>query len=259
MVTLRVDEAKRVCDRAVAVARAAGNAEIECHATDSLGVTNVYMGDLEVGLAQLRSALDLALDQLHRRGQPGPVEPHRCPEQQRPARGRPAGRLWPHTRTPRHGLARSISVTELAEGGLALYRQSPLGFAPRRCSSAYWRHAATGVPQIMVEERLAMLDVGRDDTGGSQPAGRHAAAHERSCRGAIRQPARGGRSGARAHSVATRSGREPGAAVFERRLPAVPPTSLGSGHCSSWACGAEADASEGGVQEPTEKHWPRRT
>jgi hypothetical protein len=61
MVTLLIGETKGICEQAVEAARAAGTAEIECHALDSLGVTNVYLGNLEVGLEQLRASLDLAL------------------------------------------------------------------------------------------------------------------------------------------------------------------------------------------------------
>ena len=167
MVTLRVDEAKRVCDRAVAAARAAGDAEVECHATDSLGVTNVYMGDLEVGLAQLRSAVDLAL-------QVGSIDEASRAQSNLidvlsnsgllAEAGEQAEAAYAYAEE--HGLARAVGVTELAEGGLAMYRLGRWDRAAEMLQRA-WRHAATGVNEIMVEERLAMLDVGQ---------GRHEAA-----------------------------------------------------------------------------------
>src|SRR5262249_23183039 len=61
MVTVLTEESREVCEAAVAAARAAGDAEIEAHALDSLGVANVYLGHPEVGRSQVEAAIELAL------------------------------------------------------------------------------------------------------------------------------------------------------------------------------------------------------
>jgi DNA-binding CsgD family transcriptional regulator/tetratricopeptide (TPR) repeat protein len=161
MVTLRVDEAKRVCERAVVAARAAGDAEVECHALDSLGVTNVYLGDLEAGLAQLQSSLDLAIrigsvDEATR-AESNLVDVLENSGLLADAGERAASAF---ASAEAHGVARSVGVMELAEGGLAFYRLGRWDRAAEMLQRA-WPLATTGVPQIMVEERLALLDVGQ--------------------------------------------------------------------------------------------------
>jgi DNA-binding CsgD family transcriptional regulator/tetratricopeptide (TPR) repeat protein len=160
MVTLTVGEAKTVCERAVALARAAGDVEVEAHATDSLGVTSVYLGDLETGRALLGRALDLAMgigsideasralsnlvDILHHSGllaeaADQTVEAYAFAEQ--------------------HGLARTSGVIDLTEGAQALYRLGRWDRAEEMLDLEL--QATSGVPQIMLEERLALLDVGK--------------------------------------------------------------------------------------------------
>jgi DNA-binding NarL/FixJ family response regulator/tetratricopeptide (TPR) repeat protein len=161
MVTLQMVEAKSICERAVAAAQASGDAEVEAHATDSLGVANVYLGDLVLGSAQLRRALELAesagsVDEVNR-AQSNLVDilAH-------------SGLLAEavnamdaaYAYSEAHGLARGTGVTSLAEGALALYRLGGWDRAEEVYDIA-WRHTTSGMNQIMVEERLALLDVGR--------------------------------------------------------------------------------------------------
>jgi DNA-binding CsgD family transcriptional regulator len=167
MVMLRVDEAKLVCERAVAAARAAGDAEVECHALDSLGVTNVYLGDLETGLAQLQASLDLAIrigsiDEATR-AESNLVDVLENSGQLADA-GEQAAAAFAFAEA--HGLARSVGATELAEGGLAFYRLGRWDRAEEMLQRAS-HLAATGVPRIMVEERLALLDAGQGRFDGA--------------------------------------------------------------------------------------------
>ena len=161
MVTLTVGEAKVVCERAVDVARAAGDVEIEAHATDSLGVTNVYLGDLDTGRALLGKALELAtgvgaIDEASRaRSNLVDVLAHsgllaEAAEQTVEA----------YAFAEQHGLARTSGVIDLTEGAQALYRLGRWDHAEEMLRLE-WLQTTSGVPQIMLEERLALLDVGR--------------------------------------------------------------------------------------------------
>jgi ATP/maltotriose-dependent transcriptional regulator MalT len=172
MVTLRVDEAKDVCERAVEAARAAGSLEIESHALDSLGVTNVYLGNLDAGLALLRDALEMAkrigsVDEITRaQGNLVDVLSHsgRLAEAGEEA-------LAAYATAKELGLGRASGVIDLAEGGMAFYRLGRWDRAGEMLERA-WREAATGVPEIMVGQRLAMLDVsqGRYEVAASRIA-----------------------------------------------------------------------------------------
>ena len=161
MVTLRIDEAKGICEQAVEAARAAGSAEIECHALNSLGVTNVYLGNMEVGFEQLRASLDLALDigsvdeATRAQGNLVDVLSHS-------GRLAEAGEmaLASYAFAEEHGLGRGTGVIDLAEGGVAFYRLGRWDRAGEMLQRAS-HLAVTGLPRIMVEQRLAMLDVGQ--------------------------------------------------------------------------------------------------
>ena len=161
MVTMTTDDAKVVCERAVAAARAAGEPEIESHALDSLGVTNVYLGELELGLTQLRAALDLAVrvgsvDEATR------AQANIVDVLENSGRLDEAGdeAVATFAYAEAHGLARGTGATALAEGALALYRLGRWDRAGELLQRA-WRQGPTGATQIMVEERLALLDTGQ--------------------------------------------------------------------------------------------------
>ena len=171
MITTQSTEAKLVCEEAVAVARAVGAVDIEAHALDSLGVTNVYLGDLETGLDQLGKALQIALasgavDEAVR------VQANRIHVLQHSARLADAGAAaWEaFAFTEANGLAGAIGVFILAEGALALLRCGRWPDAMEMFDRAR-RHPFTGdVAQLKLEEHLALLEVG---------LGRHDAAAER--------------------------------------------------------------------------------
>jgi DNA-binding CsgD family transcriptional regulator len=161
MVTLRVDEAREVCEAAVEAARAAGSSEIECHALDSLGVTNVYLGNFDVGLTLLREALELSIrigsvDEATRaQGNLIDVLSH---SGRLADAGEEANAAYATARDS--GLGSAVGVMDLAEGGMAFYRLGRWDRASEMFQLA-WHQAASGVPRIMVGQRLALLDVGQ--------------------------------------------------------------------------------------------------
>ena len=60
MLLARFDEARTVCEEAIATARAAGTRAVEPHALNTLGVAVAWLGDPEAGLVHLRHARRLA-------------------------------------------------------------------------------------------------------------------------------------------------------------------------------------------------------
>ena len=160
MITMELAEAEPVCQQAVEAARTVRAPEIECHALASLAQTNVYLGRLDLGLAQQRELLAIALrigsvddgarvhanlvDALSHSG----LLREACEQA-----------VVADTFAMEHGLAVD-STFALAEGGLAAYRLGAWDQAEEMLQRAR-RQGIPGVPRIMVEERLAMLDVGR--------------------------------------------------------------------------------------------------
>ena len=61
MLTATFEEAKPVCEEAVAVARRVGAREIEGHGLNSLGMSILYLGDFDAGIRVLREALEIGL------------------------------------------------------------------------------------------------------------------------------------------------------------------------------------------------------
>lgn len=121
-------------------------------------MTNVYFRELEVGLAQLRAALDLAVrvgsvDEATR------AQANIVDVLEHSGRLEVAGdeAMATFAYAQEHGLARGTGATALAEGALAIYRLGRWDRAGELLRRA-WRQAPTGATQIMVEERLALLD-----------------------------------------------------------------------------------------------------
>jgi DNA-binding CsgD family transcriptional regulator/tetratricopeptide (TPR) repeat protein len=172
MVTLQGDEGIGISKRAVAAARAAGNAEVECHALDTVGGTLVYLGDLEGGLTHMTEAVELAM-------RIGSIDEAIRAQSNIIDALAHSGRLAEAADeadaafafADANGLGRAVGAIDLAEGGLALYRLGSWERA-RAMLERGWRLAATGVPRIMMEERLAMVDVGQ---GRHDEAGRRLA------------------------------------------------------------------------------------
>ena len=170
MITAHSQEAKSVCEDAVAVARAVGAADIEAHALCSLGVTNVYLGDLETGLGQLGAAQEIAtstrsIDESLR------IRANLVDVLQHSGRLAESGAVaWEsQVIAEANGLAATMGALILAEGALSSIRLGRWGEAMDMLDRAR-RQPLSGAPRLATEQRLALLEVG---------LGRHEAAAER--------------------------------------------------------------------------------
>ena len=163
MVTMADEEARQTCTAAVAAARSVHALDMECHALNSLGVINVYQGDLDAGLAQLQQSHEIARkvgavdDMIRAQGNIVDVLAH---SGRLAAAGDEAEKAYEFNRG--HGLPPAMSIVNLAEGASAYYRLGRWDLAHTLLERAR-RLVVGGVPQIMVEQRLALLEVGRGD------------------------------------------------------------------------------------------------
>ena len=164
------EEAKPVCEEAVAVARRVGAPEIESHALNSLGTTIHYLGDLDGGIRDLRDALEIgrranSVDDTAR------AYANLVDVLNNSARLADAGALAEEAfgYAQDHGVAREFGVACLCEGASALQRMGRWGDAVALVERAR-RFAVPGTAEIFIEERLALLEVAQ---------GRHAAAARR--------------------------------------------------------------------------------
>lgn len=163
------DEAKPVCEEAVAVARRVGAPEIESHALNSLGTTVHYLGDFDGGIRDLRDALEIgrranSVDDVAR------AYANLVDVMNNSAHFADAGAFADEgfAYAQDHGLARQYGVACLCEGASALQRMGRWGDAAALIEQAR-RFEVPGTPEIFTQERLALLDVAQ---------GRHAdAAH----------------------------------------------------------------------------------
>ncbi|MEO6206567.1 MAG: AAA family ATPase [Candidatus Limnocylindrales bacterium] len=154
-------EARAACQEAVAVARAVGAAAIESHALNSLGLTTVYLGRLDAGLAQLREALEIALrvgsvhDAARAYANIVDVLNHG-------GRFAEAASLAPEgfAYAEEHGLARPFGVPILCEAASALQRMGRWRDAAALVERAQ-RHEMAGTAEVFIQERLTLLDVGQ--------------------------------------------------------------------------------------------------
>jgi DNA-binding CsgD family transcriptional regulator/tetratricopeptide (TPR) repeat protein len=164
------EEAKPVCEEAVALARRVGAPEIESHALNSLGTTIHYLGDLDGGIRDLREALEIgrranSVDDVAR------AYANLVDVLNNSARLADAGALAEEAfaYAQDHGVAREYGVACLCEGACALQRIGRWGDAATLIEQAR-RYEVPGTPEIFTQERLALLDVAQ---------GRHAVAARR--------------------------------------------------------------------------------
>ena len=164
------EEAKPICEEAVAVARRVGSLEIESHALNSLGTTVHYLGDLDGGARDLRDALEIgrranSVDDVAR------AYANLVDVLNNSARLADAGTLAKEgfAYAQDHGGARRYGVACLCEGAAALQRMGRWGDAAALLEQAR-RFEVPGNPEIFTQERLALLDVAQ---------GRHADAARR--------------------------------------------------------------------------------
>ena len=170
MVEAHWEEARPVCEEAVAVARRVGAPAIESHGLNSLGATIHYLGDFDGGTRDLREALEIGLrvDSVDdvARAYANLIDAYNHSARFAEVEGL-AEEGFAYAQA--HGLARTYGVPCLCEGASALQR------------AGRWREAAAlielarqyevpGTPEIFIQERLALLEVAQ---------GRHADAAQR--------------------------------------------------------------------------------
>jgi tetratricopeptide (TPR) repeat protein len=153
------EEAKPVCEEAVAVARWISAPEIESHALNSLGVTIQYLGDFDGGIADLHEALEIGLradsvDDVAR------AYANLVDILNHSACFADAGDLAKEgfAYAHEHGMARLYGVACLCEGASALQRMGRWDDAAALIEQAH-RYEVPGLPEIFIQERLALLDV----------------------------------------------------------------------------------------------------
>jgi DNA-binding CsgD family transcriptional regulator/tetratricopeptide (TPR) repeat protein len=153
------EEAKPVCEEAVAVARRVGAPEIESHALNSLGQTIIYLGDFDGGIKDLREALEVGLradsvDDVAR------TYANLVDALNHSAHLADAGGLAEEgfAYAQDHGLARMYGVACLCEGASALQRIGRWTDAAALIEQAR-RYEVPGTPEIFIQERLVLLDV----------------------------------------------------------------------------------------------------
>ena len=159
MITMHDESAKDTCEQAIAIAQAVGSLAIEAHALNSLGTANAYLGNLDLGLAQLRSSLELAqrADSIEdvSRAQSNIIDVLSYSGRFDDAAKVGADAV---AYSERHGLMRWAAAVDLCEVGLALYRSGSWAAARSSLSRAD-RYRTPGVAEIMIEGRTALLDV----------------------------------------------------------------------------------------------------
>ncbi|MFL5673867.1 MAG: AAA family ATPase, partial [Chloroflexota bacterium] len=159
MVTMQ-PEMEEICAQAVDAARTVGADDVECHALESLAQTHVYLGELDLSLVQHDESLAIAL-RLGSVDDAARVHVNVIDALSHSGLLREAGERAEvsYAFATAHGLAH-LAAMSLAEGALALYRLGEWDRSEEMLERAR-RHGIAGVPTIMAEERLAMLDVGR--------------------------------------------------------------------------------------------------
>jgi DNA-binding NarL/FixJ family response regulator/tetratricopeptide (TPR) repeat protein len=159
MVEAHWEEARPVCEEAVAVARRVGALAIESHGLNSLGATIHYLGDFDGGTRDLRQALEIGLrvDSVDdvARAYANLIDAYnhsaRFAEVQDLAE---EGFAYAQA----HGLARTYGVPCLCEGASALQRAGRWRDAAALIEQAR-QHEVPGTPEIFIQERLALLEV----------------------------------------------------------------------------------------------------
>ncbi len=163
------EEARSVCEEAIAVARASGARASEGHARNTLGVVLAHLGDTEAGLAQLEEALRIAEDlhENHRFDVDDVLRGHSnlCDlydlvgELERAAtmalRGADEAR--------RHGLERTFGAWLAADASAALLKLGRWDEADERLHDAAVMANREGLAALNLYQTLATLEVGRGE------------------------------------------------------------------------------------------------
>jgi DNA-binding CsgD family transcriptional regulator/tetratricopeptide (TPR) repeat protein len=164
----RFSEARPVLEEATALARATGADAVEGYALNSLGLALGYLGNAEAGREKLRGSREIALRLGNRE------EVARADANLIDLMVHVAGRFDEAASLAReafaydqeHQLAHIYGVYNLCEGAGALIRAGQWVEADELLERAKG-YESSGMPEIFLNERLALLEVGR---GQDQPA-----------------------------------------------------------------------------------------
>ncbi|OGN85687.1 MAG: hypothetical protein A2X23_13685 [Chloroflexi bacterium GWC2_73_18] len=156
-------ESKPVCEEAVAVARAIGARDVEGHALNSLGYDIALMGDVAGGLANLRRALEIALE-IGSVDDVGRAYANLADALNQCGRFGESAALATEAFAydEEHGLAQFYGSFTLCEGAYGLFRSGRWPEALEMVERAR-RYEAPGVSEIFINERLALLEVVRGE------------------------------------------------------------------------------------------------
>jgi DNA-binding CsgD family transcriptional regulator len=168
MIVARFDEARPVLEEAVAVAVSAGDDATQGNALTSLGVALGYIGDFESGLRNLRAGREIAI-RLGSAEEVGRADGNLIDLLVHVgARFDEAARLASDAFTflEESYAASSYGVLNLSEGAGALIRLGRWEEADALLERARG-YVASGAPEILLNERLALLEVDRGQLDGA--------------------------------------------------------------------------------------------
>ena len=163
------DQARAVCEEAIAVARATGERAAEGHARDTLGVVLAHLGDTAGGLAHLEEALRIAEDLHERLGldvdEVLRAQSNQCDLLDLTGELERAAALALHgvEEARKHGLERSFGSWLTADAAGALIKLGRWDEASERLHAALPRTTLGGLAAINLYQVLATLEVRRGE------------------------------------------------------------------------------------------------
>jgi DNA-binding CsgD family transcriptional regulator len=163
------EEARAVCEEAIAVARAAGERAAEGHARDTLGVVLAHLGDPAAGLAQLEESLRIANDLHEQHGfdidDVLRAHANLCDLLDLTGELERAAALALHgaEQARLHGLERSFGTWLTADGSAVLVKLGRWDEAGQRLNAVLPYAASGGLSAINLYQAVATLEVGRGD------------------------------------------------------------------------------------------------
>jgi DNA-binding CsgD family transcriptional regulator len=167
------EQARSVCEEAIAVARAAGAREAEGHARDTLGVVLAHLGDTAAGLAHLEESLRIAED-LHEnhgfdvddmlRAYANLCDLFDLTGQLERAA---AAALHGAEVARQHGVERSFGTWLAADAAAVLFKLGRWDEAREHLDAALPHAASGGLVAINLYKALATVEVGRGELEGA--------------------------------------------------------------------------------------------
>jgi DNA-binding CsgD family transcriptional regulator/tetratricopeptide (TPR) repeat protein len=163
------EEARAVCEEAIAVARAAGERAAEGHARNTLGVVLAHLGDPAAGLAQLEESLRIANDLHEQHGfdidDVLRAHANLCDVLDLTGELERAAALALHgaEQARLHGLERSFGTWLTADGSAVLVKLGRWDEASQRLNAVLPYAASGGLSAINLYQAVATLEVGRGD------------------------------------------------------------------------------------------------